>query len=67
MKLLKKQQNNRIGLSPKLLLLIVVIFFAGFAVDLFCQRKVLLLPEQEKGVISLGRRDSALRRPAGRG
>ena len=55
MKLLKKQQNNRIGLSPKLLLLIVVIFFAGFAVDLFCQRKVLLLPEQEKGVISLGR------------
>ena len=43
------------GFSPKVLLLIVVILLAGFAVDLFCQRQVIGLPEEEKGNISLGR------------
>lgn len=55
MKLLKRQKNKPIRISPKLLLLIAIIVLAGFAVDLFCQRQVLGLDEAEKGRFSLGR------------
>ena len=55
MKVLQNRLKDRINLSPKLLLLVVVILLAGFAVDLFCQRQVLGLPEAEKGRVSLGR------------
>ena len=55
MKLFRNRENTRKNLSYKIVLLILVILLAGFAVDLFCQRQVLGLPEEEKGRFSLGR------------
>ena len=55
MKLFRNRENTRKNLSYKIVLLILVILLAGFAVDLFCQRQVLSLPEEERGNISLGR------------
>lgn len=55
MKLFGNRENKRKKLSYKMLLLILVILLAGFAVDMFCQRQVLGLPEEEKGRFSLGR------------
>jgi len=53
MKLFRKQQNDCISFSPKVVLLAFVIFLAGFAVDMFCQRRVLLLPEAERGIFTI--------------
>ena len=53
MKLFGNRENTRKKLSYKMLLLVLAIVLAGFAVDLFCQRQVVFLPEEEKGTFAI--------------